>query len=53
MANLLNSKCIAQQQESTLTYGKVKLILKQNRYFIELKNEVGCAHCWSTYRLII
>lgn len=26
-------------KESTLTYGKVKLILKHNRYFVELKNE--------------
>jgi len=28
-------------KESTLTYGKVKLILKNNRYFVEVKNEVG------------
>jgi DNA excision repair protein ERCC-3 len=28
-------------KESTLTYGKVKLILKHNRYFVEVKNEVG------------
>lgn len=26
-------------KESTLTYGKVKLILRQNRYYVELKNE--------------
>lgn len=26
-------------KESTLTYGKVKLILKQNRYFIETRDE--------------
>ena len=28
-------------KESTMTYGKIKLILKQNRYFIETKDEVG------------
>ena len=27
-------------KESTLTYGKVKLVLKQNRYFIETRDEV-------------
>ncbi len=26
-------------KESTVTYGKVKLVLKQNRYFIESKHE--------------
>lgn len=26
-------------KESTLTYGKVKLILRQNRYYVELRNE--------------
>lgn len=29
-------------QDSTLTYGKVKLVLKDNRYFIETKHEVFC-----------
>ena len=27
-------------QDSTLTYGKVKLVLKDNKYFIETKHEV-------------
>lgn len=27
-------------KESTMTYGKIKLVLKQNRYFIETKHEV-------------
>ncbi len=51
-APFINNGNFLDLQECTLSYGKVKLVLKENRYFVESTHPVSNAACSQRSRML-